>query len=129
MSESRSAMLARLKAMRKKYGLGEFKNSRAQPKRSVHMARKRSQRSRIGAQINWLKGGVLSKRNMLIGAVLGVAIATYVAPKIFPNNKLLQHGAAFVAGGVPGVVGSFAAPMVIGAVGGSNSAAPQGGAY
>jgi len=131
MAESKAQRNARLKALRRKYGLGEFKHSRDKrsTKRSVHMGKK-SQRRRIGAQINWLKGGVLSKRNMAISVVTGLGVALLL-PRV-TQNKTLGYAAAGIAGGLPGVAAFHFAPSVLGAVGmgGAGSTAPAaGGAY
>jgi len=102
MAENRIKMLARLKEMRRKAGIGEFRRSARKivtKSRSVQMARgRRFYRS--------VRRGVSSRSNMSLDSALCGLGASIVAKKFLGNNDLIAGVASYWKGGVSGVVAS-----------------------
>lgn len=120
-----AAWMAHIRGMRKGRKRSRVAHA-AHPKRSVHMARRygrRAQGRRNGRAINWFKGGMITK-TLIPSLIIGVAVGA-LAPKV-TNNKMLQVGAAGLAGGVPAAVTSFLAPTILGVVGISPSSSSGG---
>lgn len=119
-----AATLARLREMRRKYGLGEFKRTGATRRTKSggrKMGRKRSF-SRRGA--SGFGGGMVKKflAGVGVGSIVGGGIAGAAA-------------GYFLAGGLEGAVGGYASPMVAnklplgGLLGGAGTSGASSGAW
>jgi len=111
MAENKAAKIARLRELRKKYKLGEFRNSRSQTKRrSIVMAKKSRRRS-----VKHSSFGSIATTAMGVGGY--ILFETLVEPKVAEtlgnglmlNVAELAAGAYFASkGGVLGSVGKAA---------------------
>lgn len=128
MAEKRAKMLARLKAMRRKFGLGEFKRKArtrvAKRVGGIRMARRRRGRrafarrsvSRMGGS-GMLMNGLFPVSGIIAKALVGAGAATY-QEKILPQMIPFQSEAVgFVVGGVPGAAGAFGRTLAKSAMG------------
>ena len=120
-----AATKERLRKLRQKFGLGEYKNKRtAKPKRTkskrisrggVSMAKRgRKSRSSGGMGGGKLMNGFFKPKGFLAAALIGAAAAEVseaVAPQVIPYQNLAVAG---IVGGLPGVVGSYALNMIQG---------------
>lgn len=136
---TKKAVKARLRALRKKFGLGEFRKAakrRLPKKRSVSsMAHRRSRRSG-----GMRSGGIGKFRIPPIGKmaeIAGVAgVAAYASPSVMPtvNPKVVAAAAGFATGGVAGAVIGFlagvpVANMISSQVGNMGSQSGSSGAF
>lgn len=106
--ESKSARNARLKAMRRKYGLGEFKNKSS--RRVVRVARRRSGR-KGGSRGGFGVKGLLSQNN-----IIGTLAGAWLGPKFGVSSNIGAAAGSYLIGkkGLLGAgVGYFAGPIVV----------------
>lgn len=120
MVESRTAMLARLKSMRRRYGLGEFKKNKVvrRVRTGVQsMARKRKSFSRSSS------GGMMKNVSAGIGAA--VLVQKFGGPSLGNLGGIASLGAAYYVGGMPGALGALVVNgnMIGNMLGGSSSQA------
>jgi hypothetical protein len=98
MVESKVQRNARLKAMRQKYGLGEFKRSTSRKikktARKVYRMAKRRSFSRSSGGNSMLKGALSGYGAVALTSKMGI-------------NPLIGYAAAYYVGGGAGVVGAF----------------------
>jgi hypothetical protein len=113
MAESKAHRNARLRAMRQKYGLGEFKRSASRKikkttRRVYKMAKRRS--------FSRSSGG----KSMIKDVLAGIG-AVSVAQK-FGVSPLLGYGGAYLASGLTGAVSAFVYNSnILGSLGGASS--------
>lgn len=103
MVESKTARNARLRAMRQKYGLGEFKNRRTNPRRVQTMARRRFS-SRVRRSLS-SGGGMLKQASAGIG--MAVLVQKFGGSMLGQYAGVASLGAAYYGGGAAGVVGAL----------------------
>lgn len=117
-----AATKERLRKLRQKFGLGEYKNSRtARPKVTkrrklrgkVNMAKRRG--SRKGRSTGgMLSKGILPVSGIVAAALLGAGAAT-LQDKVLPQYHPLQGVAVgFAVGGIGGAAGAYARNMLSG---------------
>jgi hypothetical protein len=117
MVETKTARKERLRAMRQKYGLGEYKTggrARRTKTRGGSMARRKSGKRKGGSKGGF--GGILSMKN--IAGTLG---GYYIAPMVGLDPKIGAAAGSYFIGkkGVMGAaVGYVGAPIVMGMLGG-----------
>jgi hypothetical protein len=109
MAEARSTMLARLKAMRKKFGLGEFKRGKSRPKRATVV--RKVKRKRLRGNYSMAKRGrKYSRRSSSMGgtssllktALIGIGTAEFanMVPIALPfKEELVGAAGAYLVGG------------------------------
>lgn len=122
-------VIARLRALRQKYGLGEFKGTkkvkRARKTRSVVRMARRSKRSSRGSGfgLGRLGKGIFTPKGILASALLGAGAATLVGNAL-GEDKFPYQGpvVGFVVGGVGGAAGAFARDMIKNVLGGTSQA-------
>ena len=126
MVESKTQRNERLRKMRQKYGLGEYKGKKNprknRPRRSGKMAKKGSRKNGSAGF-----GGILSTKN-----ILGTVAGAYIAPKMGISPQLGAAAGSFLYGkkGVAGAaVGYFAAPYVLGMLGGATGGSTDSEAW
>lgn len=119
MAESRSKMLARLKAMRRKHGLGEFKKTRRQTTRVTRTMAKRKKSSSshrrrssgFGSKMSsWIP---LSNRELMLDFGIGAAVgpisqflAPYQAQYLGAFGQYSDEAALAIVGAVAHKMGS-----------------------
>lgn len=114
-------MLARLKAMRRKHGLGEFKKTKMARKIRAgvsYMAKKHRSVSRSSG------GGMM--KNVAAGVGAAQLIKQFGGPSLGSLGPIASLAGAYYVGGMPGVLGAFVAGNGLGNTLGGAGAATSG---